>query len=136
MAAYPHYDKAPSFVRKVRGMAAVFEVFYNSVIATQLTDAAVVFEALAVERVNGRPKHPLVVLAVAFETLMNRFIISIRSQLTKLILGMERTRKSTKRPALFSNLRLAMEWARRASRAVLRLAVLLRGLGGSGGTVA
>ena len=103
-----HYDKASSFVRKVRGMAAVFEVFYNSVIATQLRDAAVVFEALAVERANGRPKHPLIVLAVAFETLMNRFIISIRSQLTKLVLGMERTRKSTKRPALFTNLRLAM----------------------------
>ena len=103
-----HYDKASSFVRKVRGMAAVFEMFYNSVIATQLRDGAVVFEALAVERVNGRPKHPLIVLAVAFETLMNRFIISIRSQLTKLVLGMERTRKSTKRPALFSNLRLAM----------------------------
>ena len=35
-----HYDKAPSFVRKVRGMAAVFEMFYNSVIATQLNDGA------------------------------------------------------------------------------------------------
>ena len=55
-----------SFVRKVRGMAAVFEMFYNSVIAVQLRDGAVVFEALAVERVNGRPKHPLIVLAVAF----------------------------------------------------------------------
>ena len=49
-----HFDKASSFVRKVREMAAVFEVFYNSVIATQLRDAAVVFEALAVERANGR----------------------------------------------------------------------------------
>ena len=103
-----HYDKASSFVRKVQGMAAVFGVLCNSVVATQLADAAVVFEALVLERANGRPKHPLVVLVVAFETLMNRFIMSIRSQLTKLILGMERTRKSTRRPALFSNLRLAM----------------------------
>ena len=65
-------------------------------------------QSLAEERINNFRSHPLGVLAVAFEKLMHNFIFKIRSQCRKLILGVERSRKSTQRPHIFPHLRMAM----------------------------
>ena len=69
---------------------------------------AVGFKRLAEERINNFRSYPLEVLAVAFEMLMHNFIFKVRSQCRKLIFGIERSRKSTKRPHIFGHLRMAM----------------------------
>ena len=45
---------------------------------------------------------------MTFEKLMHHFICRVRGQCRKLIMGIERSRKSTRRPHIFGHLRMAM----------------------------
>ena len=96
------------FVKRIGALGDLVTMLYNTAWGGQIKRAAAGFKSLAEERINNFRSYPLDVLAVAFEKLMHNFIFKVRTQCRKLIFGIERSRKSTKRPALFTNLRLAM----------------------------
>ena len=81
-------------------------MLYNTEWGREIKLAAVGFERLAEERINNFRSYPLEVLAVTFEKLMHNFIFKVRAQCRKLIFGIERSRKSTKRPHIFGHLRM------------------------------
>ena len=83
-------------------------MLYNTEWGREIKLAAVGFERLAEERINNFRSYPLEVLAVTFEKLVHHFIHRVRGQCRKLIMGIERTRKSTRRPHIFGHLRMAM----------------------------
>ena len=87
----------------------VVREFYNEVWARQLEKLSEDFATLAAARdEGGHVVWPLDLLAVAFEKLMQQFILSVREQIMQLLITLEQTRKDTKRPNLFTNLRLLM----------------------------
>ena len=95
------YSKAEDFIKQIRALAMVVREFYNEVSEG--------FATLAAVRDEG--EHvvwPLDLLAVSFEKLMQQFILCVREQIMQLLITLEQTRKDTKRPNLFTNLRLLM----------------------------
>ena len=103
-----NYAKETDLVKRIDALADLIAMLYNSGWGRQVKLAAVGFKSLAEEPINNFRFYPLGVLAVAFEKLMHNFIFKVRTQCRKLIFGIERSRKSTKRPHIFSHLRVAM----------------------------
>ena len=103
-----NYAKETDLINRIDALADLVTMLYNTEWGRQVKLAAVGFKRLAEERINNFRSYPLGVLAVAFEKLMHNFIFKVRSQCRKLIFGIERSRKRTKRPHIFSHLRLAM----------------------------
>ena len=102
------HSKPELLVRRLKAFAELVGMFYNSMVADQLVTLASDFAFLADKRANGRRVYPLVMLSVAYETLMFKFMVAVRSQAIKLIFHLEHMQKSVVRPHLFTNLRLAM----------------------------
>ena len=93
------------------------EVLYNSKWGAEIKMMAADFKILAEIREEGHAVYPVELLACAFEKLMHQFILGVRKQTMECLLTMEATRKNTKRPHLFTNLRMLM-LSRRADRSM------------------
>jgi hypothetical protein len=101
--------KPETFVRRIKVLAEVVRMLYNPHMATQLEELAPDFGDLAEIRQGGDvEKYPLVVLAAAFEFLMFRCIIQLRQQASDFLLFLEIAQKDTRRPHVFTNLRMMM----------------------------
>ena len=82
-------------------------MLYSPHMATQLEELASDFGDLAEMRQGGDvEKYPLVVLAAAFEFLVFRYIIQLRQQASDFLLFLEGAQKDTRRPHVFTNLRM------------------------------
>ena len=104
-----NHTKAETLVRRIKAFAEVAGMFYNDVFQGQLEVLASDFESLAKQRANSRRIYPLVMLSVAFETLMFKFVVQLRSQAMKLIYHLEHMQKSVVRPHVFQALRMVMK---------------------------
>ena len=103
-----NYVKETDLINRIDAMADLVSMLYNTGWGREIKLAAIGFKRLAEERINNFRSYPLEVLAVTFEKLMHHFIYRVRGQCRKLIMGIERSRKSTRRPHIFGHLRIAM----------------------------
>ena len=103
-----NYVKETDLINRIDAMADLVSMLYNTGWGREIKLAAIGFKRLAEERINNFRSYPLEVLAVTFEKLMHHFIYRVRGQCRKLIMGIERSRKSTRRPHIFGHLRMAM----------------------------
>ena len=102
------YEKQEDFFKKLRAFAEVVEVFYNAKWGAEIKIMAADFKVLAKIRKEGHAVYPIELLACAFEKLMHQFVLGARKQTTECLLTMEATRNDTKRPHMFTNLRVLM----------------------------
>ena len=79
--------------RRIKAFAEVAGLFYNDVFQDQLESLASDLESLAKQRANSRRVCPLVMLSVAYEALMNKFIVQLRSQAMELLFQLEHMQK-------------------------------------------